>query len=98
MEAQAQTGDILTLLRQHGVRFMDKRGNGGALWLIGGNELKPIIAEASDLALRFTSKRMAERQQKVLQDGGESKIYCFSILPHLSLKNPHISRPFRRNL
>ena len=56
MEAQAQTGDILTLIRQHGVRFVDKRGNGGALWLIGGNELKPIIAEAKQLGFAFHSK------------------------------------------
>lgn len=62
MEAQAQTGDILTLLRQHGVRFMDKRGNGGALWLIGGNELKPIIAEAKRLGFAFHFK----------EDGGKA--------------------------
>ena len=30
--------------------------------------------------------------------GPFQKVCCFSILPHLSLKNPHISRPFRRNL
>lgn len=62
MEAQAQTGDILTLLRQHGVRFVDKRGNGGALWLIGGNELKPIIAEAKRLGFAFHFK----------EDGGKA--------------------------
>ena len=62
MEPQTQTGDILTLLRQHGVRFVDKRGNGGALWLIGGNELTPIIAEAKRLGFAFHFK----------EDGGKA--------------------------
>lgn len=62
MEVPTQTGDILALLRQRGVHFVDKRSNGGALWLIGGNELKPIITEATRLGFVFHFK----------EDGGKA--------------------------
>lgn len=62
MEVQTKTGDILTLVRQYGVHYVDKRSNGGALWLIGGNELKPIIAEAKRLGFAFHFK----------EDGGKA--------------------------
>ena len=46
----------------------------------------------------FLSPHGMKNHSSSLQWRPSQKIYCFSILPHLSLKNPHISCPFRRNL
>ena len=37
--------DLLLELDEHELEFVDKRGNGGQLWIVGGSELGPIIGE-----------------------------------------------------
>ena len=39
--------DIIALLEEHNVSYIDKRSSNGALWIIGGYELKPIVSMAS---------------------------------------------------
>ena len=50
------SSNIIDFLKRRDIHFVDKRSNGGALWLIGGNELKPIISEAEKLGIRFHFK------------------------------------------
>lgn len=37
--------DIVTRLKTAGVKMIDKRPNGGALWIVGGVELEPFMSE-----------------------------------------------------
>ena len=41
-------------LESKGHEVVDKRGNGGALWLIGGQELAPLITELKEDHISFT--------------------------------------------
>ena len=56
--------DIIDFLKRRDIHFVDKRSNGGALWLIGGNELKPIISEAKKLGIRFHFKETGGKAAK----------------------------------
>lgn len=56
--------DIINLLKRNGVRFVDKRGNNGSLWLIGGSELKPIVNKAKKLGIYFHFKENGGRATK----------------------------------
>lgn len=53
---EASSEDILTLLKNRNVRYVDKRSNGGALWIIGGHELDSIVAEAKNMGILFHFK------------------------------------------
>ena len=55
METQApDAGDVIDLLKKHSIPFVDKRAKGGVLWVIGGQELQPIMSECKALGVRFT--------------------------------------------
>jgi len=41
----SQKTDVLEILKQEGVSYIDKRAAGGALWVIGGHELDEIMAQ-----------------------------------------------------
>ena len=56
--------NIIDFLKRRDVHFVDKRSNGGALWLIGGSELKPIISEAEKLGIRFHFKEAGGKATK----------------------------------
>lgn len=62
--AAPQNDDIIALLKQRGVRFVDKRGNNGALWLIGGSELRPVVEEAKGLGFHFRFKEEGGKATK----------------------------------
>ena len=51
-----ENDDIITLLNQHGIIYEDKRDSGGALWIIGGDELTEIVQKARSLGLNFHFK------------------------------------------
>ena len=53
---EAQSEDILTFLENRNVTYIDKRSNGGALWIIGGHELDSISAEAKNMGIVFRFK------------------------------------------
>lgn len=48
--------DILTFLKNRNVHYVDKRSNGGALWIIGGHELDSLVAEAKNTGILFHFK------------------------------------------
>lgn len=58
------SSNIIDFLKRRDIHFVDKRSNGGALWLIGGNELKPIISEAEKLGIRFHFKEAGGKATK----------------------------------
>ncbi|MGN1027450.1 MAG: DUF559 domain-containing protein [Faecousia sp.] len=58
------SGDIIALLKKCNVRYVDKRSRNGALWLIGGSELKPVIEEAKALGFYFQFKESGGKATK----------------------------------
>ena len=57
--------EIITLLKKHNVNYVDKRSSrGGALWIIGGDELKPIVTMAHMLGVDFKFKKGGGRSSK----------------------------------
>lgn len=53
---EAPPDDILKLLKQHHVRYIDKRASGGAIWIIGGHELDSLVMDAKSLGFTFRYK------------------------------------------
>lgn len=49
--------DILTFLQQQNIRYIDKRQQGGALWIVGGHELDAMMDEVKDMGFFFHFKR-----------------------------------------
>lgn len=49
-------GDILQFLSASGVQYVDKRANGGSLWILGGQELTDMVAKAKLLGYMFRLK------------------------------------------
>lgn len=54
--------DVISLLKKRKVKFVDKRDRNGALWIIGGSELKPIVDECKSLGYKFIFKEDGGRQ------------------------------------
>ena len=48
--------DVIALLKKRGVKYIDKRSSNGALWIIGGSELRPVVEECRLLGVRFVFK------------------------------------------
>ena len=49
--------DIIVLLKKYNIQYVDKRPFKGALWILGGGELKPVVEEARKLGFYFTFKK-----------------------------------------
>ena len=47
---------LLGRLKDEGAEIVDKRKNGGALWIIGGKNLKPIMQEFKKFGVQFSFK------------------------------------------
>ena len=54
--------DVLLLLKKHKVKYIDKRNLNGALWIIGGRELEPIVRECNECGVRFKFKENGGKQ------------------------------------
>lgn len=52
-----QPNDILLFLSKNGLNYIDKRSKGGALWIVGGKELAPLIADAKKKGFEFKFKQ-----------------------------------------
>jgi very-short-patch-repair endonuclease len=52
-----QTYDVITLIKKRGIPFIDKRNSGGALWIIGGQELSSFIAQCKGMGVKFDFKK-----------------------------------------
>lgn len=59
-----QKTDIIAFLNSHNVKFIDKRANNGALWIIGGHELDDVVKQARAMGVRFIFKADGGRSTK----------------------------------
>ena len=48
------TFNLITFLCEKGLTVIDKRASGGAIWVVGGSELFPIIKELATKGIRFS--------------------------------------------
>lgn len=55
--SKLDSSDILEFLNVSGVRYVDKRANGGSLWIIGGTELSDVVVKAKVLGYAFHFKK-----------------------------------------
>jgi curved DNA-binding protein CbpA len=53
-QPQAGPFDVLDFLRRQRLEYVDKRNAKGALWIVGGPELKPVMDQLKKHGLRFT--------------------------------------------
>ena len=51
-----ESDDVIALLDYHHIPYVDKRKSGGALWMIGGEELREVAQKALTLGTRFNFK------------------------------------------
>lgn len=52
-EPGPEPADLVAFLRDHGLEVIDKRAAGGRLWVLGGEERRPLMAELAGQGLRF---------------------------------------------
>lgn len=50
------SSDVISLIEQAGVPYVDKRKSSGALWIIGGEELSGLVAKCKAVGVRFIYK------------------------------------------
>ena len=60
-EPAPDVDDIIELLEVTGTRYVDKRANGGSLWIIGGHELSETVGKAKTLGYTFHFKQEGGR-------------------------------------
>ena len=63
-QTTAASSDILQLLSASGVQYVDKRANGGSLWIIGGQELSDVVEKSQTLGYSFRFKKEGGRATK----------------------------------
>lgn len=56
--------EVIDLLKQNGISYVDKRDNNGALWIIGGKELSDIVEKCRELGVNFTFKKEGGKATK----------------------------------
>ncbi|MBQ6973329.1 MAG: DUF559 domain-containing protein, partial [Oscillospiraceae bacterium] len=61
-EKKQKASDVIDLLKQNKIKYVDKRQSNGALWIIGGRELDPIVRECRKLGISFRYKEDGGRQ------------------------------------
>ena len=64
--------DIIALLEITGTQYVDKRANGGSLWIIGGYELSETVRKAKALGFTFHFKKKADGQPEINPAGGQN--------------------------
>ena len=55
---------VLDLLKKEGLEYIDKRVNGGALWVVGGHELDKTMEEIDSKGYKFTFTEKGGRATK----------------------------------
>lgn len=53
-ENRTELFDLVTFLHQQGFTVVDKRPSGGALWVVGGEELKPVMSVLRSKGIDFS--------------------------------------------
>jgi hypothetical protein len=51
--AEAPADLVVEYLKKKGIPYQDQREKGGALWIIGGSELKPLVKQCEALGQHF---------------------------------------------
>lgn len=64
METLEEETDLLTMIRAAGISYVDKRDRGGALWIIGGQELNEFVRQCRNYGIRFTFKKAGGKATK----------------------------------
>lgn len=55
---------VIFLLKTEGIQYVDKRANGGSLWIIGGEELSEFVSTIRPLGYHFIYKEEGGRATK----------------------------------
>ena len=63
-QSKKQNDAIISLLNECGVEYIDKRSEKGSLWIIGGDELKSVVAQAEKIGVKFYFKPEGGRLTK----------------------------------
>ena len=61
-EKKPKVSDVIDLLKHNKIKYVDKRQSNGALWIIGGRELDPIVRECQKLGISFQYKEDGGKQ------------------------------------
>ncbi len=60
-DVKSDDEDIIELLRDNGIRYIDKRSKGGRLWIVGGKELVEFVKKAKTMGYIFQFKKEGGR-------------------------------------
>ena len=55
---------VVEYLKKKGIPYQDQREKGGALWIIGGSELKPLVKQCEALGQHFRFQKGGTRGTK----------------------------------
>lgn len=61
----ALEASLMTLIREAGVTFYDRRAKGDALWLVGGSELQPLVRTCGRLGILFRFRPEGSRATRM---------------------------------
>ena len=61
---QIKSDDLIGYLETESIPYVDKRGNGGSLWIIGGKELAAAVSKAKQLGYTFHFKKEGGKATK----------------------------------
>lgn len=64
IEPSVKKDTIITILKESGITYIDKRQENGNLWIIGGQELKDIVEIAKTIGVYFHFKPEGGRISK----------------------------------
>lgn len=56
--------DVIDYLQKKGLTYVDKREQGGALWVVGGHELNEFMSELQEQGFRFCYKEQGGKASK----------------------------------
>jgi len=54
LQSSPAAPELLSILKEQAVEYIDKRSKGGALWVVGGAELATLMADLARRGFRFT--------------------------------------------
>ncbi len=69
-DVKSNDTDMIGLLKAAGAQYVDKRSNGGRLWVIGEQELSETVAKAKALGYTFRFKKRVAMQPRTNRVGG----------------------------
>lgn len=58
------SGDVISLIKEAGIDYIDKREKNGSLWIVGGHELSEFVKRCGEIGVHFTFKLGGGRATK----------------------------------